>query len=237
MKWLSEQELAHSCVVSNCRMNRERGLEGPNSYTKELGFHPLEFLAERLAVNSRAAWLDLCCGSGRAIVEAAVQLERRGAAGRVSLVGVDMAPMFARIPAELTSVKFITASLPEWRSQDCFDLITCVHGLHYVGDKLGVIAQAAAQLSAGGMFVAHIDPMNLRRADSRPLSGRPGAHFRRHGLEYDRRRRLLRCRVLKQIDFPWRYLGADDLAGPNSTGQEAIDSYYEPGAGSRRTNR
>lgn len=237
MKWLSDHELAYSSVVSNCRMNRERGLDGPNSYTKELGFHPLDFLTDRLGIQSQAAWLDLCCGSGRSIIEAAVQLERRGAAAQVSLAGVDMAPMFARIPPELTCVRFITASLPKWRSQDCFDLITCVHGLHYVGDKLGVIAQAAAQLSPGGMLVAHLDPMNLRRADGRPLSGRPGALFRRHGLEYDRRRRLLRCRAPKQIGFPWRYLGADDRAGPNSTGQEAVNSYYEPAEDGRRTSR
>lgn len=228
MKWLSERELAHSSVVSNCRMNRERGLDGPNSYTKELGFHPLEFLAERLRVRSRAVWLDLCCGSGRAMIDAAIELQRRGVTGQVSLLGVDMAPMFVCIPPEMTSVQFITASVSEWRSQDRFDLITCVHGLHYVGDKLGMIAQAAAQLSPGGMFVAHLDPLNLRRADGGPLSGRPGALFRRHGLEYDRRRRLLRCGAPKRIDFPWRYLGADDRAGPNSTGQEAVDSYYEP---------
>lgn len=228
MARLSEHELAHSSVVSNCRMNRERGLDGPNSYTKELGFHPLEFLAERFRMRSRAAWLDLCCGSGRAIVEAAIELERRGVTGQVSLLGVDMVPMSVRIPPEITSVRFITASLPNWKCAECFDLITCVHGLHYVGDKLGVIAQAAARLQPDGMFVAHLDPMNLRRAEGGPLSGRPGAFFRRHGLEYDRRRRLLRCRQPKRLDFPWRYLGADDTAGPNSTGQEAVDSYYEP---------
>lgn len=237
MKWLTEAELARSNIVSNSRMNRERKLEGPNSYAKELGFHPLEFLSERLRVQSRAAWLDLCCGSGRAMIDAARELKRRGVSEQVSLLGVDMVPMFVRIPAELTSVQLVTASLPNWKCGDCFDLITCVHGLHYVGDKLGVIAQAAARLPPGGMFVAHLDPVNLRRADGGPLSRRPGSLFRRYGLEYDRRRRLLRCAAPKQIDFPWRYLGADDRAGPNSTGEEAVDSYYQPAEGGWRMSR
>ena len=73
MKWLGDHELAYSSVVSNCRMNRERGLDGPNSYAKELGLHPLDFLTDRLGIQSQAAWLDLCCGSGRAIIEAAVR--------------------------------------------------------------------------------------------------------------------------------------------------------------------
>lgn len=238
MKWLTEAELARSNIVSNCRMNRERRLDGPNSYTKELGFHPLEFLAKRLDANASAAWLDLCCGSGRAMIDAAIELRRRGVIGQVSLVGVDMVPMFVRVPPEITSVQFITASLPNWKCGDCFDLITSVHGLHYVGDKLGVIADAAARLRPDGMFVAHLDATNLRLADGSSLSQRPGTFFRRHGLEYNRRRRLLRRRHPRRINFPWRYLGADDTAGPNSTGQEAVDSYYEPMAvGGRSTNQ
>ena len=29
------------------------------------------------------------------------------------------------------------------------------------------------------------------------------------------------------MNLPYRYLGADDQAGPNYTGQPAVDSYYE----------
>jgi hypothetical protein len=36
-------------VVANCRMNRERTLTGTNGYSHELGFHPLDWLRERLA--------------------------------------------------------------------------------------------------------------------------------------------------------------------------------------------
>ena len=36
------------------------------------------------------------------------------------------------------------ASLAAWRPERTFGLITCVHGLHYVGDKLGLISRAAS---------------------------------------------------------------------------------------------
>jgi nucleoside-diphosphate-sugar epimerase len=49
--------------------------------------------------------------------------------------------------------------------------------------------------------------------------------LRRAGLEYDRRKRLLVCR--KVVNLPYRYLGADDPAGPNYTGQPAVDSHDE----------
>jgi hypothetical protein len=44
----------------------------------------------------------------------------------------------------------------------CFDLITCVHGLHYVCDKLGLIARAASWLVEDGRFVANLALDNLR---------------------------------------------------------------------------
>jgi len=53
------------------------------------------------------------------------------------------------------------------------------------------------------------------------------AGLRDAGLEYDRRRRLVACQGRKHPEFPFRYLGADDRAGPNYTGQPAVDSYYE----------
>jgi hypothetical protein len=53
------------------------------------------------------------------------------------------------------------------------------------------------------------------------------SYLRRVGLGYDRRRRLVTCRGRKAIELPYCYLGADDQAGANYTGQPAVDSYYE----------
>ncbi len=228
MKRLSDEELARSGVVANSRMNRERGLVGANSYAKDLGFQPLEFLCQRLQTQDRAAWLDLCCGSGKALVEAALEVDRRGLASRVSLLGVDLVEMFVSAPREASCLHLETAALPAGFPQGSFDLATCVHGLHYIGDKLGLIAKAVAALAPEGAFIAHIDPANLRSTDGLPVTRQPGAFFRRSGLEYDRRRRLLHCVGPQRPAFDWRYVGADDQAGPNATGQEAVDSYYEP---------
>lgn len=67
-------ELEQSDIVANSRMNRERACVGPNSYAREMGFDPLAFLQTRLCTQERVAWLDLCCGRGRALIQAA----RRG---------------------------------------------------------------------------------------------------------------------------------------------------------------
>jgi ubiquinone/menaquinone biosynthesis C-methylase UbiE len=52
-------------------MNRERLCVGGNSYQKELSFDIIEFLKKRLRTQKQTAWLDLCCGSGKALIEAA----------------------------------------------------------------------------------------------------------------------------------------------------------------------
>ena len=71
MKLMGDDELERSAVVANCRMNRERNLLGSNGYDRELGFDPLDFLKERTATGRPVAWLDLCCGTGRALIQAA----------------------------------------------------------------------------------------------------------------------------------------------------------------------
>jgi hypothetical protein len=99
---LGDAELERSDIVANCLMNRERQLAGVNSYARELGFSPLTFLSSQLDGQqppAAAAWVDLCCGSGRALIRAAVQLGEAGLAGDAVLVGVDLAGTFDPIPA------------------------------------------------------------------------------------------------------------------------------------------
>lgn len=61
---------------------------------------------------------------------------------------------------------------------------------------------------------------NCRMNRERELTG---------GNGYDARRRLVSCRGRASVDVPWVYLGADDRAGPNYTGQPAVTSVYAPG--------
>jgi hypothetical protein len=53
---LDDKSLTRSSVVANSTMNRERGLSGANSYTKDLGFAPLAWLEGWRP----ARWLDIC---------------------------------------------------------------------------------------------------------------------------------------------------------------------------------
>ena len=56
MDLLDDERLERSAVVANNAMNRLRGLDGVNSYERELGFRPLEIL------RGTASCVDLCCG-------------------------------------------------------------------------------------------------------------------------------------------------------------------------------
>lgn len=213
---LDAARLERSSVVANNAMNRNRGLAGVNSYTKELGFHPLDFLRERLAANGSASWLDLCCGSGRALVESV--------SPGIELVGVDLVDYFDPAPPE--SVTLLVESVTRWEPGRHFDLITCVHGLHYVGDKLGMLSRALSWLAPGGRFCGHLDLSAIRFDDG--SSAEPGLRvlLRKAEVGFDARRRLVRCDGPRTLPIPHRYLGADATAGPNYTGQPAVASIY-----------
>jgi ubiquinone/menaquinone biosynthesis C-methylase UbiE len=228
MRLVKDNELERSAVVANCRMNRERNLAGSNGYEKELGFRPLDFLKERAGAGGSVAWLDLCCGTGRALIEAARFVHAEGLESRFEIVGVDLAGMFHQPDPGITCLRLVAGSLSAWGPDRIFELITCVHGLHYIGDKLGLIARAASWLSSDGLFAANLDLANLKLADGGKAARRVTADLRREGLAYDRRKRLVVCKGTKSVRLRYRYLGADDGAGPNYTGQPAVDSYYEP---------
>ena len=227
MNLIDDESLERSAVIANCRMNRERVLVGSNGYDKELGLNPLDILRERVALGRRAAWLDLCCGSGKALIEAARIAQAEGLGRNISIVGVDLVGMFLTPESDLDVLRLVEASLRTWQPEARFDLITCVHGLHYIGDKLGLIARAASWLVDDGLFVANLALENVKLADEPAPRRRLMAGFRHAGMEFDGRRRRVSCRGKKEPELPFRYLGADDRAGPNYTGQPAVDSYYE----------
>lgn len=95
-----------------------------------------------------------------------------------------------------------------------------MHGLHYVGDKLTVLARAVRWLTPTGRLVADLDLDSVRLGDGRP------AGLRAAGLSYDAPRRRISCTGPRLLRLPYAYLGADDHAGPNYTGQPAVRSHY-----------
>jgi SAM-dependent methyltransferase len=234
---LDDETLERSPVVANSAMNRERGIAGSNSYARDLSLDPLSFLQARLRDQEQAAWLDLCCGTGRALIEAGQRLQAAGLAERITLLGIDLVPMFYEVPPDLPCVRLEATSLASWTPGRSYDLITCVHGLHYIGDKLGLIRRAVSWLEPDGVFVANLDAANLRFADGRSAGRSIIRDLRQAGFSYDTRKRLLFCRGRRALQLPYPYVGADDQAGPNYTGQPAVDSYYVAGRSEPRRLR
>jgi SAM-dependent methyltransferase len=224
LKLLGNEALERSAIVANNRMNRERGLVGGNGYAKDLGLNPLEWLLARLKSANKVSWLDLCCGSGKALIEASLEIRELGVEDRVSIVGVDLVPMFVAQPPGLAFLRLEEGSVTRWRPRKRFDLITCVHGLHYVGDKLGTVTRAASWLTEDGLLIANLDLASIKVEDcSRAQLARELEHA---GLKWSARRRLLSREGHAELKLPYEFVGADDAAGPNYTGQPAVDSYY-----------
>ncbi|WP_236653673.1 class I SAM-dependent methyltransferase [Streptacidiphilus melanogenes] len=219
---LGDAELARTSVVANNTMNRGRGLSGVNSYARELGFDPLA----RLGGLDRPRWLDLCSGEGLALRAAAAVLP----AGAV-LTGVDLVgPLLPR--PRPTGVELVTASLATWSPPPGrrYDLVTCVHGLHYLGDKLALLARAVTWPAPGGLFVAHLDPDSFRLPDGRSAARPVLRALRDAGYTYHGRRHLLRHEdpADRPAVLPFAHLGADPQAGPNWTGQPGVATYVQP---------
>lgn len=224
---LTDLELESSEVVANCLMNRQRQLMGSNSYAKELGINPLNFIINRLQNQKNVAWLDICCGSGRALIQAAESLHKSKLSSQTSLVGIDLVSQFYLSPPELSCLELIASSIHTFNNNRQFDLITCVHGLHYLGDKLGVVQRAASWLSDNGLFIAHIDIANLWIVEGNKTKPMPRKFLSDGGLKYNHRQKLLSVENPQKSTFALEYLGADDCAGPNYTGQAAVNSFYQ----------
>ncbi len=123
---LTEEALEASAVVANCRMNRERGIVGKNSYAADLHLNPLEFLEERLLWKQEVRWLDLCCGTGRAMFQAEQHFHERVLADRIAIHDVDLVEMFDIVEADRSALTLEAVSLRDWTPNTKYDLITYV---------------------------------------------------------------------------------------------------------------
>ncbi|WP_315815328.1 class I SAM-dependent methyltransferase [Paraflavitalea speifideaquila] len=225
MKLLKEHELIWSDIVANNNMNRKRKASGVNSYEKNLKFKPEVYLNGCLEQQEQIKWLDLCCGEGNALLQYAHELAGRGMQDRARLRGIDLVNQFQPVPAWISCLQWETGSLVDWTADDQYDLITCVHGLHYIGDKLKVITEALKAISPKGMLIANLDLKSIKvegDADNNMLK----RLFGEYQVEYNVRRKIISCNGPRDLVINLTYKGADDQAGPNYTGQNAVDAYY-----------
>ncbi|WP_243710995.1 class I SAM-dependent methyltransferase [Actinomadura sp. KC216] len=141
------------------------------------------------------------------------------------ITGVDLVDHF--VPGTPPPrLRLITASVTAWEPDAPSDLITCVHGLHYIGDKLGLLTRAASWLTGTGLLIANFDARSIRLPDGAPAGRRLTTALREAGFTYDPRRHRISLRGHREIELPYHYLGADDGAGPHYTGQPAVNSIY-----------
>ncbi len=220
---LTDTQLLASQTVANATMNRGRGLTGVNSYARELRFDIGAFLKERVRENGQAVWYDACCGEGRALAEAADEFRVTDGGRHIRLIGTDLVGMFVPTPpqVELRMGDVVTDA------PDCpLDLVTCVHGLHYLGDKLGFLERMYQSLALGGRLLAHLDTANLR-CTSRPLWPVLARRARPQGVKLEVRHHVLSLeRSGTALDFGAVYQGATVSDQPNYTGINVIDSWY-----------
>jgi len=228
---LDKEKLLVSDVVANNRMNRGRGCLGQNSYRKDLSFDPIDFLKKRLSAGASVSWLDICCGEGRALIEAAKVLtdfeQTKKHRPELRITGIDLAGMFGDHPVELNCLKLLEMPIEDFTPRGQFDLITCVHGLHYIGDKLSVIRKAARWLKETGVFLANFEVKSLKLVGKENSGRRFAGFLKAQGFALDQRKRLLSLQGTRTFELPFEYVAADDQAGPNYTGQPAVDSYYQ----------
>lgn len=221
---LNEAELEKSAVVVNGAMNRGRTLTGINSYSRELHINIMEFLLSRISNRRVVRWLDLCCGEGNALIDAAGRLDVRN---KVEIIGVDLVPLFRK--QRDGDVKLYCLPIRRFVFSKLYDLITCVHGMHYIGDKLAVLAKAGRSVKSDGLFLANLALGNIRviqpRISTLDLLTSQGFQYNRHA------RVVSRCGISTTISFGVRYLGADTHAGANYTRQSVVTSYYSLSTG------
>lgn len=222
---LRADELSSS-VVANATMNRGGGLAGVNSYERDLRFSITDFLAERVRERGEAIWYDACCGQGRALAEAGTQFAETEWGRQVQIVGVDLVGMFT--PEQAPNVTLMTADVAAFRLDQPADLLTCVHGLHYLGDKLGFLQDVYAMLAAGGLFLGHLDMSNVRATESGLSVWRQAArHAGKSGVALELKSHVLHIKRMEALlEFGLAYQGATVSEQPNYTGITVIDSWY-----------
>ncbi len=221
----NDSELGWSPIVANNAMNRKRVAIGINSYKKEIKIDSIKFLEKRK--NEKIIrWMDLCCGEGNALIQAAKHFSKKDWSEKVEFTGIDLVDFFSEYE-ESKHLNLLQLNLEHWAPKERFDLITIVHGLHYVGDKLKLIEKSVNTLKNNGLFIGNLDLNNIILLNEKDPGSTIKNFFKETGIQYNSRTKIISAQGKKEVEMPFIYLGADDNAGPNYTGQAAVNSVYE----------
>jgi hypothetical protein len=109
-----------------------------------------------------------------------------------------------------------------WQPLHAYDLITCVHGLHYIGDKLGLVTKCLANLTEGGTFTGNLDLKSLEKPDGSSWDRHVAKMLKGASVHYHSGSCLIASEGKRELSLRLVYEGADDRAGKNYTGQEAF---------------
>ena len=173
--------------------------------------------------------MDLCCGEANALIQVSKYFTDKNQEETIQLKGIDLIDYFN--PRHMDYGPLLTIeklNLSHWNPQEKFDLITIVHGFHYIGDKLKLIRTASNALKKNGLLIGNLDLNNIRIHKEKNQGTLIRNYFKKESIVYDSRKKLLRVEGHKKINSTFRYMGADDTAGPNYTGQDSVNSIYEP---------
>jgi len=221
---LNDEELEWSAVVANNAMNRERIATGVNSYEKEIKINPISFIKNRNS-ETYIQWTDLCCGRGNALIQTSEHFKGSELAEKLFLKGIDLVEYFEEYK-KTENLSLEKMNLNRWKPEKKNDLITIVHGLHYIGDKLDLIVKSISSLKEGGLFIGNLDLNNIEIEGHKHPKKVILDFFKKNKIDYNQRTKIISAKSSIEIKNNLLYLGANDKAGPNYTGQEAVNSIY-----------
>lgn len=223
----NDDELSWSSVVANNTMNRKRVASGVNSYEKDIKIN-IESYLKGIESKQEVRWIDLCCGEGNALLEVVNILKKEPNSSRYKLEGIDLVGYFNPSVFEVENILEVSeTNLSDWTTNFKYDLITIVHGLHYIGDKLKLIKYAASRLKSDGILLANLDIRDVEITNEVDSKKVIQEYFRKEGIDYNLRTKLMRIEGNKNMQQDFVYLGADDRVGANYTGQDVVKSYYK----------
>jgi SAM-dependent methyltransferase len=181
-------------------------------------------------------WLDACCGEGRALREASQLWTSMPWSRHLEIVGLDLWDDLppSQASADGPALRFVGADIADWTPPDVpLDLITCVHGLHYLPNKLGFLERAYSWLAPdGGLLLAHLDTANVRQegSETTDLWATLARRARKQGVTLRLSNHLLRLQRTPDspntLTFDCSFVGRTVSPKPNFSGMTVIDSWY-----------